>query len=92
MLSSLSISHSFSLFKTLPAAGVGSADGDVIDDLLESIDKVSLCLALIVAHLIEEIKPIISLVWDRSGFDLIKSYEGISGTIGGDVLLFSVEF
>jgi hypothetical protein len=41
--------------------------------------------------LIEEIKPIISLVWDRSGFDLIKSYEGISGTIGGDVLLFSVE-
>jgi hypothetical protein len=94
ILSSSSNSHSFSLFKILPAAGVGSADGDFIDDLLESIDKISFCLALFVAHLIEEIKPIISVVSDRSGFDLIKSYVGISesGTIGDDVLLFSVGF
>jgi hypothetical protein len=72
VVSSWSISHSFSLFKILPASGVGSADGDFIDNLLESIDKVSFCLALFVAHLIEEIKPIISVVSDRSGFGLIN--------------------
>jgi hypothetical protein len=37
-------------------------------------------LASFGAILIEEIVPIISLASDRSGFDLFKSYEGISGT------------
>jgi hypothetical protein len=45
---------------------------------------------------IEEIKTIISVVSDRSGFDLIESYDGISGTTGDDVLCdvlcFSVGF
>jgi hypothetical protein len=34
---------------------------------------------------IEEIKPIISVVSDRSGLGLELSYEGISGTIGDGI-------
>jgi hypothetical protein len=44
-------------------------------NLLEMIDNIAFRLALVVAQSIEEIKTIISVVSDRSGFDLIKSYE-----------------
>jgi hypothetical protein len=76
----------------LPATGVGSADGDLKGMLLEATEKNSLHMAWFAAHLIKETVLIISVVSDRSGFDLIKSYEGISGTIGDGVLLFSVGF
>lgn len=55
----------FSQFKILVVAGDGSADWDLGDNLPESIDKISFRIAL---------------ASDRSGFCLIKSYEGISGT------------
>jgi hypothetical protein len=67
------------LFKILAVAGDGSADWDLGDNLPKSIDKISFRLASFGAILIEEIVPTISLASDRSGFDSIKSYEGISG-------------
>jgi hypothetical protein len=41
VVSSSSYSHSFSLFKIPAAAGIGSADGDFIDNLPESTGKFS---------------------------------------------------
>jgi hypothetical protein len=52
------------------------ADRDLEDDLPESIDKSSFCLAQFMAKWIDETKPIIYVVSDQSGFGLIKSYEG----------------
>jgi hypothetical protein len=43
------------------------------------------CLARFTAQLIEEIKPIISVVSDRSGLGVELSYEGISGTRGDGI-------
>jgi hypothetical protein len=49
------------------------------------------CLALFVVKGIEEIKPIISLVSDRSGFGLELGYEGISGMRGDGILVLDFD-
>jgi hypothetical protein len=65
------------------------ADGDDISNIqFARVDWLNFVyLALFEALSIEYIKPIISVVSDRSGFGLELSYEGISGTRGDGILV-----